>query len=320
MVYQMTESTGYTLIEIESLLNDCITNFNLYILNEDNFVLFRSAELPFTDKHKQNLLSKKLKVYINSNDYQKYIEYLQSNIEKIQNDSSLTVELKTKYFYDASKIVIGRMFETANTGTADIKISAKILSKTTFSILAENRYDLRNILKVIDFEYSTLTHSLNISLLASSFAKYIKYKESDIPLIVKGALLHDLGKSKIDNRILLKPGKLDKDEWEEMKRHPQYGSDILKQHNIDDKTIENCAMYHHEKLDGTGYPRGLAGDDIPFEAQLIAVCDVFDALTTRRVYKNAMGSFPAFRIMLNDMSGSFNKELLHSFITMFKYE
>ncbi|MBP7653885.1 HD domain-containing protein [Candidatus Dependentiae bacterium] len=306
------------LIEIDSLLNDCITNFNLYILNEENYVLFRSSNLPFTEKHKQNLLSKKLKIYINASDYQKYLEYIKNNISNLKNNNDLSIEIKNKYFYESSKIVINNIFESPD--NTDLKNNVQILAETAVDLLKDNDYNLQNILKVIQFEYSTLTHSLNVSLIISNFAKLAGYDEKNIPLLIKGALLHDIGKSRIDKAVLLKPGKLDKHEWDEMKKHPLYGVNIVKSHEVKEKIILDCIMYHHEKFDGSGYPFNLPYSEIPLEAQLVAVCDVFDALTTRRCYKNALGSFPAFRIMLNEMEGSFNKDLLHIFINMFKTE
>ncbi|HPN31327.1 MAG TPA: HD domain-containing protein [bacterium] len=306
----------YTLIEIDSLLNDRITDFNLYIINEDNYVLFRSSDLPFTEKHKQNLLNKKLKIYIDSRDYAKYLEYIKKNLTNLKYNGDMSLEIKNKYFYDSSKILINNVFEKPD--DEDLKNSIQTLADTAGDLLKDNDYDLRNILKVIEFEYSTLTHSLNLSLLISNFARLAGYDETDLPVLIKGALLHDVGKSRIDKSILLKPGKLDKTEWDEMKKHPLYGKNILKNHNISDKIIADSVLYHHEKIDGSGYPFNLKSEEIPFEAQLISICDVFDALTTRRCYKNALGSFPAFKIMLYEMEGSFNNELLQIFVNMFK--
>ena len=102
-----------------------------------------------------------------------------------------------------------------------------------------------------------------------------------------GALLHDVGKLKIEDRILRKPGPLDEEEWQIMRMHPQYGRDGLRQIKFLWRALP-IVLYHHEHWDGSGYPEGLSGERIPIEARIFAVCDAFDAITSERPYKKAM--------------------------------
>jgi len=305
----------FFIIDIESLLNDCITDFDLYILIDNKYVLFRSANLEFNEKHRANILSRKLKLYISNKEKIKYINYIKKNILENKN-ANIDLSEKNKYFYYSSKVIVESIF--SDTQPEHLNENIKVLSDAAVSILDENDYDLKNILKIMQFEYSTYTHSLNISLLCSTFANVLNQPQELIPRLVKGALLHDIGKSKIDNKILLKPGKLTNEEWEIIKTHPILGVELLKETNINDEIITQMVKYHHEKFDGNGYPERLKNNEIPFAAQIIAICDVFDALTSQRAYKTAVGSFPAFKIMLNEMDGSFNKELLTKFINIFK--
>lgn len=100
--------------------------------------------------------------------------------------------------------------------------------------------------------------------------------------------MHDLGKIGIPDAVLLKPGKLDADEWAIMQRHAEMGAEILGEHSSGLlKLAAEIALCHHEKWDGSGYPRGLAGKDIPHVARIVALADVFDALTSERPYKKA---------------------------------
>jgi HD-GYP domain-containing protein (c-di-GMP phosphodiesterase class II) len=151
----------------------------------------------------------------------------------------------------------------------------------------------------------------------SGFAKRLGVNKRLLQNLVEGGFLHDIGKSKIDKSILLKPDRLTGSEWNKMKQHTLFGFDIINNLEYHNNTIKNVVLYHHEKYNGKGYPKGLSKDKIPFEAQLTSLCDVFDALTTKRCYKSAVGSFSAFKIMLEEMENHFNPNLLKDFIKYF---
>ena len=130
--------------------------------------------------------------------------------------------------------------------------------------------------------------------------------------------LHDIGKIAISDSIILKPGKLTPDEFELIKSHTTKGAEII-QHRIclNDRAIYDyacdIARHHHEKYDDKGYPDGLKGDEISIAAQIVSLVDVYDALTTRRVYKEAYDSEQAFQMIVNGQSGSFSPKLLKAF-------
>lgn len=110
---------------------------------------------------------------------------------------------------------------------------------------------------------------------------------------------HDVGKAKLDPAILNKPGKLTDAEFDHIKQHPTYSWELLRKHLPEE--IANIARWHHEKLDGSGYPDGLRGDSIPLESRVIAVADIFDALTTSRCYRGAFSFEKALSIMQEDV-------------------
>ena len=134
-------------------------------------------------------------------------------------------------------------------------------------------------------------------------------------LVQLAAVMHDVGKIGISDNILLKPGKLTEAEYEEMKKHAEYGYKILAGGRS--KLLElaaTIAYTHHEKVDGTGYPKGLKGDEIPIEGRIAAVADVFDALTTNRVYRKAFPLPTAVEMMKEGRGTHFDAELLDSFL------
>jgi len=161
---------------------------------------------------------------------------------------------------------------------------------------------------------STLTGIL-LRQLAQKTEKYALSK-SEISLICMASALHDIGKIAIPSEILNKPGRLTKEEFEIMKTHSEVGASMLKQlESYQDEALVKFAYeicrWHHERYDGRGYPDGLKGDEIPIAAQIVALADVYDALTSERVYKKAFSHEKALQMILNGECGSFNPLVLN---------
>lgn len=149
-------------------------------------------------------------------------------------------------------------------------------------------------------EYS-LTHSIHVSLLSAMIARWNGLRPVDVKNIALAGLFHDLGKSRIPSDILNKPGKLEPHELSVMRRHSELGYELAKAQDIFEKDVLRGIIEHHERLDGTGYPYGLKKDQIHPYAQIIAIADVYDAMTTERSYKNSESPFVAVEI-IKDLS------------------
>lgn len=163
-----------------------------------------------------------------------------------------------------------------------------------------------------------------VKALAMELAKQEKYKSFLTPEVItslyKSAPLHDIGKVGVEDSILLKPGKLTDEEFEEMKRHTVYGRDAIAaaENTIDSADnflifAKEIAYAHQEKWDGSGYPEGLAGEDIPLSARLMAVADVYDALISKRVYKPAFEHEKAVAIILEGKGSHFDPDMVDAF-------
>ncbi|GAA5317308.1 MAG: two-component system response regulator [Candidatus Pelagadaptatus aseana] len=153
----------------------------------------------------------------------------------------------------------------------------------------------------------------------SWFAKFLAEEHQMTPdwceLLYNAAPMHDIGKIGIPDRVLLKPGKLDAEEWEIMKKHAEYGANIIGDHESPILQLaKEIAIYHHEKWDGSGYPNGLKGTDIPISARIVAIADVFDALTSERPYKQAWPEEKAIALIEEQSGKHFDPELVPKFI------
>ena len=157
-------------------------------------------------------------------------------------------------------------------------------------------------------------HVLRMSHYARLVAEALDVGEEGADLIFHAAPMHDVGKIGIPDKILLKPGKLDPDEWEVMKTHAAIGGEILSGGTSKlMKISEIIAMTHHEKWDGSGYPEGLKGDDIPLEGRIVAVADVFDALTSERPYKKAWSVEKSLALIEEESGKHFDPQVAQAF-------
>ena len=155
-------------------------------------------------------------------------------------------------------------------------------------------------------------HSERVADYAVRVATALGLGDTELTTVRVGAYLHDLGKVRVPHEILNKPGKLTSEEFDTMKMHPVYGIEMLA--SVDFPwDIKPIIRWHHEKLDGTGYPDKLRGDEIPLHAQIIGIVDVFDALTTTRSYRSALSAEQAVGIML-DNPGHYRPEVLSAFL------
>jgi cyclic di-GMP phosphodiesterase len=171
--------------------------------------------------------------------------------------------------------------------------------------LLETRIEIINRLgRVSELkDNETGMHIVRMSHYSRLIADLLDESDEWKELLFQVAAMHDIGKVGIPDHVLLKPGKLDNNEWEIMKQHSQYGGDIIGNHHSDImKMAKEVALYHHEKWDGSGYPCGLVGEDIPLSARIVAIADVFDALTSDRPYKKAW-SVEKTMTYINEQSG-----------------
>jgi putative nucleotidyltransferase with HDIG domain/PAS domain S-box-containing protein len=186
----------------------------------------------------------------------------------------------------------------------NLKVKMQSTYVSTIAALAET-VDARD-------EY-TGEHSKNVYRFVQLICSNLDISESEKEKIQTAASMHDIGKIGVRDNILNKPGKLTEEEYEIMKNHPSIGADIIgKIEGFEDVAL--IIKHHHERWDGKGYPDGLAGDQIPLGAQLIAIADTYDAIISNRVYRFSLGKDRALQILLEERGKQFNEELVNVFI------
>ena len=204
------------------------------------------------------------------------------------------------------------------------KLRDEVNQKTENIVAMHNKLILSMAAMVESRDNSTGGHIKRTSDVVNILIEEIQKDKSDDRLIltnefcyniIKAAPMHDLGKIAVDDAVLRKPGRFTAEEFEKMKTHAEEGARIVHEilKDTDDQVFhilaENVAHYHHERWDGSGYPKGLKGEEIPLEARIMAVADVYDALVSKRVYKEAMSFEKADSIMMESFGKHFDKQL-----------
>ena len=162
-----------------------------------------------------------------------------------------------------------------------------------------------------DYTYS---HSLNVSLMAIVIGKWMGFNEKQIDEIAIAGLLHDLGKTKVSQHLLSKPGKLTPEEFDEIKKHTILGFMMVEKAMNISPEIKYAILMHHEKIDGSGYPTGATENQIPLYARIIAVADIYDAMTSNRTYRDKLCPFEVIKDFEMQTYGKLDTEVLSVFL------
>ncbi len=178
----------------------------------------------------------------------------------------------------------------------------------------------RNPLHLLDmmqcirgYDDMTYAHSMNVALICNVIGQWLHLTDSDLTTLTIAGLLHDIGKLKVPPDIIKKPGKLTDDEFKLIRMHPKYGYDILKPKNLDNR-VKLAALQHHERYDGTGYPRKLPGNEVEYFSHIVAVADVYDAMTSDRCYRKGMCPFHVLEQLECDKD-AYEPQVLYKFVS-----
>ncbi|WP_138882260.1 HD-GYP domain-containing protein [Paenibacillus mesophilus] len=160
----------------------------------------------------------------------------------------------------------------------------------------------------------TYRHNIGVGVISTMIGKWLKLSEADLGLLTIAATLHDVGKIRIDDHILNKPGKYTNEEYAIMKQHTVFGYEIICNTPGIDRQVALAALQHHEREDGKGYPEGIQGSDISYFGKIVAVADVFHAMTSKRVYKDASPFYQVMQQMISDSFGKLNPVICSVFV------
>ncbi len=314
MAEMIINSDSYIAIRIDSIKDNEIINFNLYTLEQDRYFLFCNAfsSVKMKDLSQTYLKTKKF-FYIKKDDRLIYAQHVEKHLAEILSNNNVSTEAKVDIVYEISNLMADQVF------TKKIPLSesrVKNFASESINFIFSEQNSLRQIIKISDVDLYTYSHSLHVMIYMVSFFSFMgETNQSVLQRIATGSFLHDIGKSKIDKKIIAKQGDLSVLEWEEMKRHTIYGLEIIKNEmSIQDPMIESLITNHHERIDGSGYPH--KKKELSIYEKAIGIIDTFDAMTSERSYQHAFKPFDAIEFLIKNKKEKFDLKLLQLFTLM----
>lgn len=255
------------------------------------------------------------------------------------NENKTTYGLESLTYQESlanSEFILNDIAEKGEFTTENLALSKQVINHLVEDIMEnrvvlenkENIYHLNNIIDnlveqdvlmhdvemIRNHDEYTFVHSVNVSAMAVIIGLAFDYDVNELKKLGLAALLHDIGKIKVDSALINKPGKLTAEEKLIMNKHSQYTYELLRERSEIDEAVALAAYQHHEKFDGTGYPQGLKGEEIVPFARIIAVADVYDALVTDRSYRKSMMSYVAAEIIQASCYTHFDPVVVKAFM------
>jgi putative nucleotidyltransferase with HDIG domain len=218
--------------------------------------------------------------------------------------------------YEKTKDHVDEVLTSLSNGESfDMEASRKAIQSCIGSIL-NNANALLWLTQVKEQDKYTAEHSLRVGILSIAFGRFVGLKEHELETIGLCGMLHDVGKTKIPDEILNKPGRLTRIEYDIMKQHAVYGKELLDEQKGVNKLIKDAAHFHHERIDGKGYPEQLSAAYLHQFVRMVSIVDVYDAITSTRQYKTGAPAFDALKILYAERDKHFDSELVEAFIKM----
>lgn len=242
-----------------------------------------------------------------------YDEYDPKNKDLFEERNSTKMKKSQESFLAFTNAAENLFSKTMESNTITMN-SVRDICDNILSQLTDVGIVIKNILEGQAMDDYLFRHSVNVSALCALMGKWLKLSEKDILLLTYSGMLHDIGKCHIPAKILTKPGSLTKSEKDICNKHTNYSYELVKKIPFLDPSVAIATLLHHEREDGSGYPIGLKGEQIPLFAKIIAIADMFDAMTSNKVYKEKQCALYALEEIKNEIFSKLDPSLGSTFI------
>jgi len=307
---------AYYPVSVQSLDEGVRLDCDLYIRHpRGELVLYLAREAPFGGMLRRDLRERSVKaLWVRDADAPAFTHYVLSRMTATLADGQAPTTAKAAVAYEGVSFLVDRVFADPR---AEIIGEMERGVKQTVDLALRESEAARTLMALTRHDAYTYNHSMNVSIFGVALALAVGPNTQWKHIVARGLFLHDIGKTRVPQAIINAPGKLMPEQWMIMKKHPEWGFELLQQANRTNPIILQIALQHHERNDGRGYPLGLPGSDISFEAKVCTISDVFDALTTDRSYRRAMPIYDGLRVMIDEMKREFDSDLFEAFVRLF---
>ena len=288
---------------------------DLYVKIKNDYRLFAAKGATFTKEHCQLFARSRSPLYIRTSENETAEEYLNSYLNDIISDPSIDPEVKAEIAYTSSLKSIRQIFQGLNRKTL---VELEKTSGIVVRLILADRTILNDLMKITSHDHIIYKHSIRVGIYATALAIHLfggGTNGHNIPALCTAFFLHDIGLTRVPKKILDNKEPLSDAEWQVVKKHPIWGHDRLINVNYLTSQSASVLLYHHERCNGSGYPFGKSGEDIPLYARICAIADTFESLMSSPSGETRT-PFEALKIMQQELSGGFDPDLFRAFIMM----
>lgn len=276
--------------------------FDLYLFIQNRHVHYlRAGDVLKAEKMAK--LESSNRLFVPNSQRQAFKDFIQVQLA----DDKKDVKSKAEILRESSLSLVEEIYENPDVGKA-LEDSKTIIHEFV-KFINDEPQGMEHLISLSTHDFYTYNHSLDVGVYALGLARLAGYSNEELEELGRGALFHDVGKKWVDVDIICKKGALDDVEWAQMKKHPEFGLQILSEHEVSE-AIKACCFEHHESFLGNGYPQELPGKDIHPMARIIAICDTYDAMTTQRSYNQPMTPKDAIDFISTKLKDRYDPELL----------
>jgi len=282
---------GYLPVPLEQLLIDALAAIPVHLHTTngsagERFTLYSSETARFTEEHRSRLQSAGVKfIYIPMSHHTKFQTQVEENLVKMATDPSVALSTKSALVYETSIELINEIL--TEQGISKSLPRLECVARSVSTLVMKEGKAFSHLFATAQHDFYTATHMVNVGTWMTSLAYMMGVQDTTLlNAACTAGMVHDVGKMFVPEEVLNKTGPLSDAEWAMLRDHPARGAEHLKQQGVTDDVVLRVTLEHHERMDGTGYPHKLKGDDMHLMSRICAVVDSFDAMTACRPFKN----------------------------------
>jgi HD-GYP domain-containing protein (c-di-GMP phosphodiesterase class II) len=311
----------YQRIDFEVLDIEQLCDFDIFVKTTTTE---KETYIKYYDKNKSDqrdkllglLNSKQIQtdLFIQSIDLKKYYEHATQTMREYLSNPKVEITEKFQKVYTLANNLTKTFFKS-NASPNILKSSSQVIELLKSCLESEELID-KGLQKLVSKDYHTYTHSINVGLYCMAYGIKSGFPTDMVSELGLGGMLHDIGLVKIDDNIIKKPDRLNAEEFAAIKKHTQYGKNILDKLESFSENILQMVEQHHENCDGSGYPEGMNGVEISTFAKICAIADIYDTLISYRNYGKQMAPFEAFNLIMDEDKNHFDKDIFVNFVRL----